>query len=325
MPKVSVIIPVYGVEKYIERCVDSLFKQTLDDVEYIFVDDCTVDRSIELLEQKIEKFRLRFAESKKVARIVRMPSNSGQAAVRRVGLQLAKGDYIIHCDSDDWIDPDMCRAMYEKAITEKADVVVCDYYVADGQGNNTIKVGCHDTNKENFIENMLFLKDSWVVWNKLIKRDLYECNSLIYPVDAMGEDMVLSLQLLWYSKKISYVRYPYYYYYVNSLSITKNSSVEKCLLRYGQLKRNTDKVVAFFNDKYRISRKMQDGLIFIQYFVKEILLPVVYDKQYFKLWKSTYPNITLPFLKSEYVPLSLKLKYLLTFVHLYPKKDNRIL
>ena len=83
MPKVSVLVPVYGVEKYIERCARSLFEQTLDDIEFIFVDDCTPDRSIEILESVIEKYRLRFAEKKYDVRIERMPTNSGQAAVRR--------------------------------------------------------------------------------------------------------------------------------------------------------------------------------------------------------------------------------------------------
>lgn len=114
MPKVSVIIPVYGVEKYIERCAISLFKQTLDDVEFIFVDDVTPDYSMEILNLMIDKFRLHFVEKKISVRIERMPTNSGQAAVRRHGVKLAKGDYIIHCDSDDWIDASMLQKMYCK-------------------------------------------------------------------------------------------------------------------------------------------------------------------------------------------------------------------
>ena len=83
MPKVSVLVPVYGVEKYIERCARSLFEQTLDDMEFIFVDDCTPDRSVEILKSIIEEYRLRFAEKKYAVRFVKMPTNSGLAAVRR--------------------------------------------------------------------------------------------------------------------------------------------------------------------------------------------------------------------------------------------------
>ena len=86
MPKVSVIVPVYGVEKYIERCARSLFEQTLDDMEFIFVDDCTPDRSIEKLKSIIEEYQLRFAEMNYEVRTERMPTNSGQAAVRRHAL-----------------------------------------------------------------------------------------------------------------------------------------------------------------------------------------------------------------------------------------------
>ena len=127
MPKVSVIIPVYGVEKYIGRCARSLFEQTLDNIEYIFVDDCTPDKSMEVLQAEIEKYRLRFAEEKKVVRTTRMPSNSSQAAVRRHGSQLATGDYIIHCDSDDWVDTDLYEKMYNEAINSGADVVFCPF------------------------------------------------------------------------------------------------------------------------------------------------------------------------------------------------------
>ena len=83
MPKVSVLVPVYGVEKFIERCARSLFEQTLNDMEFIFVDDCTPDRSIEILKSVIEEYRLRFAEKKYEVRIERLPTNSGLAAVRK--------------------------------------------------------------------------------------------------------------------------------------------------------------------------------------------------------------------------------------------------
>lgn len=132
MPKVSVVIPVYGVEKYIERCARSLFEQTLDDIEFIFVDDCTPDRSMEILAQIIKEYRLRFAEKNYVVRTERMPTNSGQAAVRRHGIQLCTGNYIIHCDSDDWVDKDLYKQMYLLAISSGTDIVISNYSVSDG-------------------------------------------------------------------------------------------------------------------------------------------------------------------------------------------------
>ena len=98
--KVSVIIPVYGVEKYIERCAISLFEQTLDSIEYIFINDCTPDKSIDILKGIIAKYPKRAPH----VRILNMLRNSGQAAVRITGLKNTKGNYIAHCDSDDWVD-----------------------------------------------------------------------------------------------------------------------------------------------------------------------------------------------------------------------------
>ena len=128
MPKVSVIIPVYRTEKYIERCVRSLFNQTLDEIEYLFIDDCSPDNSIKILNNVLEDYPHR----KEQVIIHRMSRNSGQAIVRNWGMQNATGEYVIHCDSDDWGDADMYRAMYDKAVEEHSDVVICDYAITNG-------------------------------------------------------------------------------------------------------------------------------------------------------------------------------------------------
>ena len=101
MPKVSVVIPVYGVEKYIERCARSLFEQTLDDIEYIFVNDCTKDRSIDILNEVINDYPAR----KQQIRIVHHKENKGLPFARQSGWQVATGEYVANCDSDDWVDP----------------------------------------------------------------------------------------------------------------------------------------------------------------------------------------------------------------------------
>lgn len=213
MPKVSVIIPIYGVEKYIERCAVSLFEQTLDDIEYIFVDDCTPDRSMEILESIIEKYRLRLKAEKKTVRIERMPTNSGPASVRRHGVQLATGDYIIHCDSDDWVDVDMYRAMYEKAVEEDADVVVCDYKVVNSEGTTINRAkGCHSNEIHKFREGILFQRDAWTLWNKMFRKTAYN-KDLKYPTGAMGEDKVLCIQLLYKCNKLAYCPEPFYRYF----------------------------------------------------------------------------------------------------------------
>ena len=96
MPKVSVLVPVYGVEKYIERCARSLFEQTLDDMECIFVDDCTPDDSMQVLVKILSEYPRR----KEQVKIIHHETNQGLPAARQSGLKIATGEYIAHCDSD---------------------------------------------------------------------------------------------------------------------------------------------------------------------------------------------------------------------------------
>ncbi|MBP5211144.1 MAG: glycosyltransferase family 2 protein [Bacteroidales bacterium] len=104
MAAVSVIVLVYNVRDYIAQCARSLFGQTLEDIEYIFVDDCSGDESIEILEKILEE---EFPERKGSVKILRNDRNRGQAWCRRLAVENAAGEYIIHCDSDDWPEIDM--------------------------------------------------------------------------------------------------------------------------------------------------------------------------------------------------------------------------
>ena len=113
--KVSVCIPVYGVEKYIERCARSLFEQTMkDDIEFIFVNDCTPDKSIEVLQKVLEEYPNR----KEQVKIIHHEINRGVSAARKTALMNSHGEYIIFCDSDDWVDTNLYEVMYKKAVEE---------------------------------------------------------------------------------------------------------------------------------------------------------------------------------------------------------------
>ena len=109
MTKVSVIVPIYNVEKYFERCICSLFQQTLVDVEFIFIDDASCDDSINILYKYIKSF-----PSKRVT-IVKHKSNQGLAAARNSGLNVAIGEYIFNCDSDDWLENNALEELYNIA------------------------------------------------------------------------------------------------------------------------------------------------------------------------------------------------------------------
>ena len=117
--KVSVIVPVYKSEVYLERCVDSLLAQTFRDFEILLIDDGSPDRSGEICDMYTRKDdRVRVFHQK----------NSGVSMARQKGLDEARGEYVIHADPDDWVEPDMLEQLYAKAKEENADMVICDYY-----------------------------------------------------------------------------------------------------------------------------------------------------------------------------------------------------
>lgn len=321
MPKVSVVIPVYGVEEYMERCARSLFEQTLDDVEYIFVDDCTPDASIEILSRIIEEYRPRFAGGDKRVRIERMPTNSGLAAVRRHGMKFCTGEYVIHCDSDDWVEKTTYEAMYNKAKETDADVVVCDYVMTDAKSMRSRIKGCHAIDISSFIESCLYQKDSWAVWNKMFKREAYK--NIVYPVGAMGEDLVMTLQLLLNSKKLACTN-AVYYYFINTDSITRKRTVEGCLKRYRQMYDNSQIVYDVVRD-HKLTSEMSEALLSLRHHVANLLLPLVWKHQYRKEWLSLYSGVKMQFLFSRKIKIEYKIKFLLTLLGVYPRKCFRIL
>lgn len=276
MPKVSVIIPVYGVEKYIERCVRSLFEQTLDDIEYIFVDDCCLDRSIEILDNVIKEYPNRITDIK----IVHHKENKGLAQARQSGIKVATGEYFVHCDSDDWVDTDLFEKAYNTAKANGLDVVVYNGESTDGIKGEKIKSEYYTT-IDKCINAMMHRRMWWSLCNKMFKRTVY-CNEIISPSDNMGEDMCLTLQLMTYCKNIGYID-ANYYYYKNPTSIMKDVGVEKQKASYGQICRNISKVRNFYKQK-DLSEKYEKGLNYLEYNASFILYTVLNDAVCRKMW-----------------------------------------
>lgn len=284
MPKVSVIVPVYGVEKYIERCARSLFEQTLDDIEYMFVDDCTPDRSIEILKQVL----VEYPQRKPQVVIHRMEHNSGQAVVRKWGIQNANGEYVIHCDSDDWVDSDMYRAMYRKAKEDNADIVVCDFVLSNGIKALKREKGL--ISKQYFLSDMMYSKISWSLCNKLIRRHLYK-EGVIYPNYNVGEDMALCLQVSAKANDVSYIKESYYFYYLNPSSIMNDNNTEKTVKRFHEMCSNVDIVSAVFKNT-KVHFKVEWRLNAIKLYAKDLLLPVI-NKDSKQEWDNKYSEISL--------------------------------
>ncbi len=313
MPKVSVVIPIYGVEKYIERCARSLFAQTLDDIEFIFIDDCTLDRSMEILNDVINEYRPLFAVMRWTVQTERMFANSGLPAVRKHGIQLATGQFIIHCDSDDWVEPNAYRLMYEKAVEEDLDIVQCDYYRSDGTEKTAYKSGYEGlTETEDFFKRLLTYRGFTSVWSKLTKRTLYTEHDIQYPTSNMWEDFALSIQLFYYAKKIGVVSEPLYDYFTNPASISY-SNIEK---RQVQLMNNSQLILDFLASR-GVSDKYADEIIFFKYMSRSEMVIYTGDKKILRLWRETYPEVNRLFLRCKEFDLKEKMKFVSIYLGFY--------
>ena len=306
MPKVSIIVPVYGVEQYIERCARSLFEQTLDDIEYLFIDDCTLDNSIDILKQVLEEYPQR----KEQVIIHRMEKNSGQAAVRKWGMLNATGDYVIHCDSDDWVDITMYEKMHNKAVEEDSNLVVCGYNSTNG--NEILMSTLPDEQTfHSFCKNILVGRTSGALWNKLVSRNLI--NQIDYPEGNMGEDMVIILQCLFHSQRISIIREPLYSYFFNENSITRKQTEESIIYKFHESQKNADILIDFFKDNglYDTYLKEIEVLLFNK---KNALKPLLKKTKYYRLWKQSYKDINHTIIFNSMIPLKSRINYMLNYI-----------
>lgn len=205
--KVSLIVPFYGVEKYIAECAESVLSQTYSDIEFIFVDDESPDGSYDILNDLIQK---RFSDKKSQITIIRK-RNEGVSKARLSGLDVAKGDYVLFVDSDDWIEIDSVAKLVSKVEATGADVVY--FYVAkekSGVRPHVAKDPQYSSPKE-YSDAILHYKAHGYLCNKLIKRSLFTDN-LFYPVIPMHEDVILSSQLIFYAENAVLVPEPLYHY-----------------------------------------------------------------------------------------------------------------
>ncbi len=208
-PKITVIVPVYNVAAYIEKCAVSLFEQTLDSLEILFVDDCSPDNSVEIIKETLKKYPARNS----LTRIIRMPSNGGQAAVRRQGIIEATGQYIIHCDGDDWVDLDLYERLYDTAVEKGADIVVCDEIHECFDGSHLQKVGLLPEHCKDVIKNWYKATLGMFCHNKLVKRSLYTKHDILPWVGLnMWEDNGLLARLFYYGDKLAQIHGSCYHY-----------------------------------------------------------------------------------------------------------------
>ena len=216
--KISVIVPVYKVEKYLERCVDSIRNQTYKNLEIILVDDGSEDNCPEICD--------RYSRLDERIKVIHQ-KNAGLSAARNMGLKVATGEYIALVDSDDYINCNMFADMMEQLHLKKADIVMCDCkYVYDtdedadvnekASGAEVISVDGREAQYYAYRDDYNRIAYT-VAWNKIYRRELFE--GISYPVGRIHEDEARTHQLLYRANKIVYVKYPYYFYFQRKDSI----------------------------------------------------------------------------------------------------------
>ena len=210
--KVSVIVPIYNVENYIKKCLESLVNQTLNELQIILVNDGSKDKSGNIAKEYADKFpeKIIYLEKK----------NGGLSDARNFGIPYAKGEYIAFLDSDDYIDLNAYETMYNKAIEEDSDLVECNFI---WEYDNKIKkdVRIEYSNKK---EMLAFIRV--VAWNKLIKRKLIVDKNILFPKGLRYEDVEFTYKLLPFVNKVSFVN-DFFVHYMQRKDSIANVQNEK--------------------------------------------------------------------------------------------------
>ena len=220
MAKVSIIVPVYGVEKYIERCAVSLFEQTYEDIEYIFVNDATQDKSIAILTEVIQ----RYPQRENAVRIIHHPINKGISATRNTGLKAVTGDYILYVDSDDYLALDTIEQLVGEAESHQADVVIFDINVVTYRGTRYELVNYH--NKVDYIRRLIQHTEKCAHWNKFYNAKFYLNTGILADASIrLADDYAVTPRLLYCAERVVMLHKALYYYetrnqnsYVHNLS-----------------------------------------------------------------------------------------------------------
>ena len=243
---VSILVPVYGVEKYIERCARSLFEQTYQNLEFVFVDDCSRDKSIELLSTIINDY----PDRKCQLRIIRHEKNRGLAAVRNTAVQEAKGDFVCHVDSDDYIEPDTIKMMVDVQMKNHSDIVSVGAYQHLRDKVMLIRQFDSD-NKELQLLSILQCIVNHTIWGRLIRLSLYKDYGIMNKEGYnMGEDSMTTPRLVYYAESVSSISTPLYHYnFSRDDSMCAQYFMDNSPTSWEEDITNYESVVDFFDDK----------------------------------------------------------------------------
>ena len=277
--KVSVLVPFYNVEQYVGRCVESLFSQTYSNIEYVFVNDCTPDNSMDIINEYIDKFNVR---NKCV--IINHEVNKGISASRNDCLDNATGDYILFIDSDDYIDKDMVELLVKAAIENNADISGCGY-IEEYKDRSVEMPQRYTNNHVEMMRAITLLTIKGVMWKLLIRRSIVEENQVRFiPDNTMVDDYLFCCQVFFYAKRFASVdkcMYHYIQYNPNNYSKTREfniTSQAKAIVKTEEFYKE--------NGVYEL---VKDELLQRKFISK---LPLLLNKNCYnvKLWRELFPE-----------------------------------
>lgn len=309
--RVTYVVPVYNTEAFISRCVISLMEQTYYNIDFVFVDNASTDKSLDVLRQVITEYPSRRSD----VRIITNRENKGSATARNQGLDAAVGDYVMFADSDDYVEADYVESLVAEAEKNDADIVYCNYYETyEKSGDKLINQNC-GTDSIGCICSMLTGKMHGSTCNKLYRRKfLLQTSQWFIDGADLYEDVSWNLRLMAFKPKVAFLQKAFYYYVrYNSGSITQ-SVVTPAFnrVRYMQRIKNIDMACKFLDAKGLmkigdVSRKSSEWKLMTK---NDLIQDDIYS---LKRWIVTFPEADKEIWTCN--GLSINYRLLLTWLH----------
>lgn len=271
--KITIIVAVYNVEKYIQRCVDSLLKQTHHNIEIILVDDGSKDNSPEICDQ--------YAQKDERVKVIHKP-NGGVSSARQAGLDAATGDFVIHADPDDYVDADMIETLLVEALATNADIVTCDFYM------NERVMKPHYMSSADLLKKLISVETICVCWNSMVRRDFIVKHHVSFTPSwlCMSEDFLFICRLLVAGAKAVHLQRPFYHYWVNNVGSLTNKKSEKKLLS----------IIAVIDELGKMVKSSDYDDFYTR---KKYVVQYAYHAKMFKKAKLLYPEIRNRMISTE--------------------------
>ncbi len=295
--KVSILIPVYNSSKFIERCAHSVFSQTFESVEYIFVDDCSTDDSMLILNKVIDNYPAR----KVAVRIITHDVNKGISAARQTAFDKAVGDYFIAMDSDDYIEPTMVELLYKKATEANSDMVYCLFF-SESKNKQLVNYPNFKNNKVHLLQQAILGNSAY--WNKLILRRILVENkiSALNGIDH-GDDLIVLAKIIYFSTNFAYLPIPLYHYVEYNVNSTTKKFKPKYIEDRLKLVEDLDKFFSSIVD-YQL---YQSSIILLKAIRKAVIIRLTNaDEKYIGL----YPEINSHVFELKLKPVDKLILYL---------------